>query len=321
MAETNLDLSYVQETPRQEPHLPTRINTSPVPTPNTAASTEQHPLEQAVDADLVRAKLGVERFKADFEAGDEEWKRLLTQTVTGEALQAMYLGLKPATMLNLDLPNDALVAAHVAQSQQFSVRGHIIYDRNLVAHTIEANHQFFRDYQPDQQTIDEYLEQLHTAAERDEITDEIRIQNGLLCGFPQHAVLEYVNNDSIARAFRGLYETQAAELSAEERALLEGYAKGYPDVAQDSAAEVIANVNKFRNDHAAQIKAFIETRLLSLPDTTRNYLHTQRVVTLPGFTYLVGNPTPEDRAFEQKVRDIFEQSGMTAFVVSVRGEK
>src|SRR5689334_18379065 len=58
--------------------------------------TEQLPLrEPSFDQLLARAKTGVEEFQRTYEAGSSEWKHLLTETITGQRLQAMFLGLRP----------------------------------------------------------------------------------------------------------------------------------------------------------------------------------------------------------------------------------
>ena len=54
------------------------------------------------------------------------------------------------------------------------------------------------------------------------------------------------------------------------------------------------------------------------PAEAKKYVLTNRFIRLPGFVYASGNSTPSDYEFAQRVRDVFEQSGMNNFLASVK---
>ena len=275
------------------------------------------PEQESYNLDLARAKLGVERFKAVYDKGDEEWKRLLTETELGEELQAMYLGLRPA-LSHYDENyehNLALVMKNV--SDEFGIQGNTVYDRETVARVLREQSPIFFDYSSTKMTVDEYMEQIS----QEEITDFTRARFGLLFGFPPHSVLELVRHFNIYGAFLDLHKDNDAELSSDERQLLSGYCNGSPVAPEASTREKHARVNKFRDEHQVEIKDFLGKRVINIPNETKDYLLTARFVDLPGFMYVSGNPNTQDIDFEQKVRDVFEQSGMNNLIASIKEER
>src|SRR5438270_9619966 len=114
----------VQPYPKQEEREP------------QAADVSSPPSEASADVDIVRAKLGVERFKAAYEAGDEEWKRLLTETDTGRELQAMYLGLKPILFVGNQHRQDLL---RKNPHRNYGMYGSLTYDPDQAESAIAAH--------------------------------------------------------------------------------------------------------------------------------------------------------------------------------------
>lgn len=74
--------------------------------------------------------------------------------------------------------------------------------------------------------------------------------------------------------------------------------------------------NRYAQEHQEEIRALLERRYPTLDTETKHYILTARFVDLPGLDYTSGNPNQEDKAFEQKVRSIFEDSGMNAYIAA-----
>src|SRR5436305_11757787 len=115
-------------------------------------------IELAVNPVIIRAKKGVDAFRHSYEAGNDEWKSVLTETQLGQELQAMYLGLKPALSIDYISPHGReLLVRNIGK--RFGIRGDMIYDRDLVAEVIAENADTFSDYSPDT-PLDDYMEQV-----------------------------------------------------------------------------------------------------------------------------------------------------------------
>src|SRR5205814_68688 len=110
-----------------------------------------------------------------------------TETQLGQELQAMYLGLKPAISLDYISPHGReLLVSNIGK--RFGIRGDMIYDRDLVAEVITANHDAFSDYSPDKQSLDDYM----ALVDRSYPSLESMLKLGILLGYPEGAVTRFV---------------------------------------------------------------------------------------------------------------------------------
>jgi hypothetical protein len=328
VAEQIQSVEQIQGERKENPFVqpPQAKQQEPTETSVTPPSAEEtYPLE------LARAKLGVEKFKASYEAGDEEWRDLLTGTIVGEELQAMYLGLKPVffTGDTLNTQQEQAILEKHAQDDNaaYSIindpRAPIIYDPDQVQKIITANPQDFPDYIPNT-PIHEYL-QKHTTTEiykgGKSVTPQIMLQTGLLCGFPRNAAAQFAEfSDTRGMMLGGLYNNRE-RLAPEEQAVLNGYLFGSESGEEpDTVEESTNNINNFRDAHRDDIQVFLEKRFPGMDEGVKQYILKDRFIQLPGFVYASGNPTPEDKASEQRVRDTFEQSGMNTYLQSLKAD-
>lgn len=279
----------------------------------TNHNEQPHTIEnKAVVPDIIRARRGVEEFRKMYEAGDEAWRSALRDTTLGQELQAMYLGIRPALTIDPIYENEReLLLRNIGE--RFAVCGNLVYDRDLVHEVMTANADIFSDYSPDQQSLDAYMEQL----EHSRPSFETMLKYGMLHGYPKGAVTRFVKYYTLAYAFSDLSQSRE-NLTSSEQALLNGYVMGYSATHPRSRDERLASVNRFRDEHETELETVIEKVFPDIAKDAKSYLLTERFVQLPGLKYNVGNPTMEDSAFVERVQNIFEASGMNAYVASLR---
>jgi hypothetical protein len=243
----------------------------------------------------------------------------------------MYLGLKPLFFTG-DTPNtqqeQAILEKHAQSGNAaYSIindpRRPIIYDPDQVQKIITANPQDFPDYIPNT-PIHEYL-QRHTTTEtykgEKSITPQTMLQTCLLCGFPRNAAVQFVEfGDTRGMMLGGLYNN-IERLAPEEQAVLNGYLFGSESGEEpDTMEESIENTNNYRETHQPETIALLDKRFPGMDKEVKLYTLNDRIIQLHGLVYSSGNPTPEDKAFEQRVRDTFEQSGMNTYLKSLKAD-
>lgn len=287
-------------------------------------SNQVHQTEKPFDQLLARAKQGVEAFKKTYDTRDTEWKQLLTETELGECIQAMYLGLKPATYI--EEPSQRGIVIRNLERRFGIVRTHFVYDGALVQEAITSNPDIFSDYQASRQSIDAYMREFNNAAFQNtgeympqvNNVSERMLQHGILFGYPRNAVLQHAYYRQMDETFKYTTGTYGEPLTSEEEAIRTGYVKGYSDTHFSTEEEYRNGVNRYRDEHRHELQSIIQKVFPKNSNEAKNYLLTERFVQLPGFVYALGNPKPGDYIFAQRVRDVFEQSGMNAFLRAVK---
>jgi len=275
---------------------------------------------EVIEPHLERAKQGVEQFKKSYEAGDENWQDFLTRTEMGKEIQAIYLGIKPLmTIYKDEVPTEIMVSMlmHYA-NEDFTVldmrnsgRNILIFSESSVERVLTTHKDYF-PVDPSESEIPSYISDLGHPP-KTQSPEQLEVQRGLLHGFPLNAPKQFAQYGSQVDRLIDLYDG-SQPLSEEDRALLGGYLR----FRNRDGSFQYSITNKFRDDHQEEIGKLLTRHFPDMDEKARQYILALRYVELPGFVYTTDNPaSDEDRAFAQKVHDIFEISGMDSFLQQI----
>jgi hypothetical protein len=304
--------------------------------PDVPGRDRKHKGKAELQQDIKAAKEGYERFKEFYNKGDSKRKKFFLETDLGQELQAMYLGLKLIILVEegdqgeellTELPEKdwGIVERDVTKNNKVKK---IVFNNNSVEKVITVNSDYF-DYTA-KSPISLYMQDL---VKQWDIPDAFLtaqdkerrcVQIGLLCGFPRNAVEQFAKYADALRPLIGYLTTPVEQffqfnkdLSAEDHVLFKNYftagREGRPNAKE---------VNTYRDEHEEEIRSSLNKTSLKEEPEKIEYLVSLRDKELRGhILYISGNPNNDDRAFEEKVDAIFEQSGMSAFLAEERRKK
>lgn len=270
---------------------------------------------------LESAKQGLKKFQQSYENGSSEWKEVLTSGDEGNAIQAVYLGLKCLTSTTTSKEKrDQFISLF----QKFAGEGLSIivsmderYDKRLPGICNESSVKklltdpkyadLFDDYTPES-SVWQYLSDL------DKSFDEARInrttwswseqelakfqkKQGVLYGFPPDAITEFVKHHSPLDAF---YSFQS--LSENEKLLRKS-----------------SHDKKFRetDNNQSKIRELLNQKFSAIPEDAREYIVSRSMEKLFGAVYSADIRSKGDKYYCAKLNFIFNHSGMPEYLASL----
>jgi hypothetical protein len=237
-------------------------------------------------------------------------KYLLSGPSSGE-IQAVFLGIKPATILEGTKPSDqdaddaALAISHSGISEKFGVtldyNSHLFFDKEALEGVFEAHPAVFSE----EPKID--LESALTRHACD-IKPEDQLKLGLILGYPLEAVQDFVESKSLVEGFGN---RAPSVLSIVDYIRFRRFWSRYLDATIDE-------LNNWRDQNPMTIDKFIDRYHPSYSAQQRDAVKNRRFTNIPGFLYAVSSPDQLNTPFTRKVGYMFEASGMRSLVSSER---
>ena len=288
--------------------------------PSSIESQSGSPLEYATPEELKRAKQGAAEFRQVFTTSGFFSRVLLRHSEASQELQSMFLGLKPIADLSLtglERTKDTPLPSRL------QTVGQVIYDEESVKETIAQNPEVFEDFGQFNSDLGKYLDDLinrrHAFTFQAAPEDIKRI--GLLYGFPKDAVFQFAQH-SQNRAHLVIWASQSVpsvlrpdnQYSPLAQATILHFAalneKGKP-VGSDYSSPFFAS-------HKQEVKDYLGQLFPTFGEDDLDYFVESQPAKARGFGYATGKITPETEKFPQKVEEIYERSGMNAFLKSSR---
>ena len=183
MAENGVDTGNNQQTGNSNPE-----GKKPLDTFRSYQTTLNQPTVENIDPRLERAKKGVSEY-SDFLKKNKKHRQVLSFDNLGQRLQAMFLRIRPATLL---LPSEQKLIAGLKLPSRFKIatgsNEYWLYDETLAGEVLARFPQDFSDYTTGE-NIGSYMASLASATPKTGREQEVNhIRTGLLLGFPEKSV-------------------------------------------------------------------------------------------------------------------------------------
>ena len=132
------------------------------------------------------------------------------------------------------------------------------------------------------------------------------VKEGLLLGFPRNAAEGF---SQFGYKFDTWQIPKLMEIGASEDEI--SFVRAYFEDGGDDT---------FRKNHSEQLEVLFDKYYPDLLPEGRDYYKTWNGIRIPGFYYISGNPNEDDKKFVAKVKQIFQVSGMSEFVESIKSD-
>jgi hypothetical protein len=269
------------------------------------------PESPEITASIERARQGVENLFYDINLPPRDQHYLIGQEgvefvllgneASSQNIQNLYLGIKPAVLID-DEFSIRLLETNVLSRFQARPRidgGDIIFSSQLVQETINKNLTYFTN-QTGVMTIREAIGELSSNSQEHDFNGLIR--EGLLLGFPLENCIEYatfhaLHDDFFPRLY-SLEKDQA--LPAQDLKILKQYLNLTEDIEESQDIELFNS----------ELKRFLKTYTPELTEEDMDYLIHQRNSNIYGLFFRIDSRQESIKSFTERIQDIQELSGL-----------
>lgn len=268
--------------------------------------------ELASSSEIERGRLGVSEFKTALKKAPLVSRPGLIYGAEASFVHSLFLGLKAMTHLDK--------AGFPLPEGMRSGHRHLV-DIRTAEKVLKDNPEIYPEYDQNQETAEQYImDRLLPWSER-YIGPDVDLRVGLLYGDPKPAVLDYVNfnrvrTDILKRA-RLYYKAGAFDIGKDREVLRHlGWLRSDGKSAEDEAGT--QDRYQFVKANMGMVGDFLKTHF-GVSDEEREYvLGSFEPIKARGFAYSAGRPNQETLNHQKKVEEVYELSGMNAFLKSAR---